>query len=179
MFGSVMICRTPHCATWNKGGTVLLVPEEGTIAGDIPSGFPPVFWNTLWFPSQRLRTLGLLCNPAHPALAEFPTEFHSNWQWWELIHSAQNMVLDGMPRELRPIIQVIDDWNTSRKLGLAFEARVGQGKLLVCSIDIVSNLSTRPAARQLRYSLQEYVKSTDFNPHVAITREQLASLFKK
>ena len=30
-------------------------------------------------------TLGILCDPRHPALANFPTEFNSNWQWWYLV----------------------------------------------------------------------------------------------
>jgi len=30
---------------------------------------------------QVSKTMGILCDPANPALAEFPTEFHSNWQW--------------------------------------------------------------------------------------------------
>ena len=54
------------------------------------------------------------------------------------------MILDDLPRELRPTVQVIDDWVTNRKLGLVFEARVGSGKLLVCSIDLEHGLDANP-----------------------------------
>src|SRR5512137_1839475 len=37
---------------------------------------------------QAPTTMGILCDPKHPALAEFSTEFHNNWQWWYLVHRA-------------------------------------------------------------------------------------------
>ena len=50
-------------------------------------------------------------------------------------------------------MQVIDDWFTARKLGLAFEARVNGGRLLVTSIDLERDLDTNIVARQFRASL--------------------------
>ncbi len=121
-----------------EGRKVLLMPPLNTIDSDIPAGFTTIFWNTQWTRRQPPHTLGILCNPKHPALSEFPTEFHSNWQWWDLVTKSKFMILDDFPPDLRPIVQVIDDWNTNRKLGLIFEAKVGRGKLLVCSIDLRS-----------------------------------------
>ena len=65
------------------GGKVLLLPPLYTVAGDTHGSFEPIFWNRLWFPTQEVHTLGILCRPDHPGLAEFPTDSHSNWQWWE------------------------------------------------------------------------------------------------
>lgn len=42
-------------------------------------------------------TLGFLCDPAHPALEHFPTEFHSDWQWWRLVKNARPIILDETP----------------------------------------------------------------------------------
>jgi hypothetical protein len=123
--------------------------------------------------------LGLLCKPKHPALAKFPTEFHSNWQWWDLVTKSKFMVLDDFPTDLRPIVQVIDDWTTNRKLGLVFEARLGRGKLLVCSIDLRSNLDKRPAARQMLNSLLKYMDSAAFTPELSVNIEMVRSLLKK
>ena len=86
------------------------------------------------------------------------------------------MVLDALPTDLRPIVQVIDDWNTNRKLGLVWECRVGSGKLLVCSADLDKDLDKRPAARQLRESLLSYMAGKRFNPKVAVSQEDLARL---
>ena len=170
-------------ARLNAGGKVLLLPAKGAAAGDefgpVPPGFPPVFWNTFWFPQQKLRTLGLLCQPEHPALADFPTQFHSNWQWRDLVHDSPVMILTKLPQALRPIVQVVDDWNTSRKLGLVFEAKVGEGKLLVCSADIRENLEARPVARQLRHSLLRYMASDLFAPQIEVDLETVSGLFRE
>jgi hypothetical protein len=85
-------------------------------------------------------------------------------------------VLDTLPKDLRPIVQPIDDWNTNRKLSLIWECRVGHGKLLVCSADLAKDLENRPAARQLRESLLSYTAGKRFNPKVAVSKEDLARL---
>jgi hypothetical protein len=88
------------------------------------------------------------------------------------------MILDEFPAEFLPIVQVIDDWNTNRKLGLIFEARVGGGKLLVCSIDLKNNLDKRPVARQMLYSLMRYMESNTFVPDLNINVRHIRNLLK-
>lgn len=161
------------------GRKVLLMPPLNSIDSDIPAGFTSIFWNTQWTRQQPPHTLGILCNPKHPALAKFPTEFHSNWQWWDLVTKSKFMVLDEFAPEFRPIVQVIDDWNTNRKLGLIFEAKIDTGKLLVCSIDLRSNLTNRPVARQMLQSLLSYMDSSAFTPRLSTDSEHIKSLFKK
>jgi len=160
------------------GGKVLLLPLPASVAGDVAGSFEPVFWNRLWFPTQDVHTLGLLCDPQHPALAAFPTDSHSDWQWWDLCRRSKPLVLDGLPAELVPIVQPIDDWNTCRKLGLVFEARVDQGKLVVASIDLARDLEQRPTARQLRTSLLRYMASAQFAPTTAVTADAVRQLFR-
>ncbi len=163
------------------GGRVLLMPGIGQLKGDqygkVPAGFSTIFWNTAWTGRQPPHTLGILCDPEHPALAEFPTEPHSNWQWWDLVSKSQCMILDSLPPRLRPIVQVIDDWVTNRRLGLIFEARVGGGKVLVCSMDLRSDLSGRPVASQMRHSLLEYMRSDAFAPQVELRAEEVRGLY--
>ena len=77
---------------------------------------------------------------------------------------CQAMNLTGYPDDFRPIVHIIDDWFTNRKLGLLYEARVGNGKLLVCSADLQNDLDQRPAAAQFRQSLLEYMASDSFAP---------------
>jgi hypothetical protein len=166
-------------AALERGSKVLLLPRVENVVGDVTIGFTPVFWNTAWTRNQAPHTLGILCDPEHPALADFPTEFHTNWQWWELIHRSSAMVLDGLPADLRPIVQVIDTWFESRRLGLLFEANVGQGQLLVCSLDIAHDLNTRPVARQLRHSLLQYMNSDNFAPRNKVPLDQIRGLFRR
>ena len=138
--------------------------------------FEPIFWNRYMFDSQPNQTLGLLCDPTQPALANFPTAASADWQWEQVVTGGRAIVLDQLPKALRPIVQPIDDWNTNRRLGLIFECRVGRGKLLVCSADLVNDLENRPAAQQLRQSLMSYMASGEFNPSVQVKPEELMFL---
>jgi hypothetical protein len=167
-------------AALDAGGRVLLlIPPERVrnVAKDkIMLGFSSIFWNTAWMRNRPPTTLGILCDPQHPALAAFPTEEHSNWQWWYLVSRAGAMILDDLPRGERPMVQVIDDWFTARKLGLIFEAKVRKGRLLVCSIDLESAMTENPVARQLRHSLLQYMASARFAPNAAVTEEMVTRL---
>jgi hypothetical protein len=112
-------------------------------------------------------TLGILCDPNHPAFVGFPTEFHTNWQWFNLLRNSRSMILDPMPAGYKPIVQVIDNCERAHKLAAIFEVKVGPGKLLVCSIDL-SKLQDKPEARQLLHSLLQYMNSDKFTPATAI-----------
>ena len=168
-------------AKLDSGGKVLLLIPPGrvknTAKDPVKLGFSSIFWNTAWTDRQAPTTLGILCDPKQPALADFPTDFCSDWQWWYLVHNAAAMIMDDLPADLRPTVQVIDDWVTARKLGLVFEARLGKGKLLVCSIDIDPGLQMDPVRRQFRRSLFDYVAGEKFNPEVAVTADQIRGLF--
>jgi hypothetical protein len=165
-------------AELDRGGRVLwLVPPvqvKNSADAPVKLGFSSIFWNTSWTKRQAPTTLGILCDPRDPALAAFPTESHSNWQWWYLVSQAGALILDDLPRELRPTVQVIDDWFTNRKLGLVIEAKVGRGKLIVCSIDL--DADQNPVARQFKHSLLHYMAGEAFIPAVNLTGEQLLSL---
>jgi hypothetical protein len=165
-------------ARLEAGGKVLLTVKPETVKTDVQLGFTPIFWNTAWTKGQAPHTLGLLCDPEHPALAQFPTESHSNWQWSLPIQNAATMEIDTLSKELEPIIQVIPDWFAPKKLALAFEANVGLGSLLVCSIDLNGALENHVERRQLRASLLGYMESDRFQPSVALNSKQIESLFR-
>jgi hypothetical protein len=154
-----------------KGGSVLLLTygHIGIKSGaQVAIGFSPVFWNTAWTNNQPPHTLGILCDPRHPLFSNFPTEFHSNWQWWDPVSHSQAMIINNLPAGLKPLIQPIDTWFENRRLALAFEARSSGGKLLVCSIDLVKNIQDRPVSEQLMISLLKYMNSPAFDPKTDI-----------
>jgi beta-galactosidase len=162
----------------NTGGKVLLMPPSDQLSWQSPPvSFVPVFWNRQLFPKWD-HSIGILCDPRHPALAAFPTAAHSDWQWASLFQPQVRAVnLNSLPRALRPIVQAIDDWNRNDKLGLVFEARVGRGKLLLCAFDLASEADTRPAKRQLLASLLSYMAGDRFQPKVAVAQSQLQAIF--
>ena len=116
-------------STLAQGGRVLLFATANN-SQSLPGRFLPVFWSPVWFPTQKPNTMGILCDPKHPALADFPTEFYSNWQWYELLDHSRSIILDDTPAEFRPVVQVIDNFARNHKLGVIFEARVGSGPLV-------------------------------------------------
>jgi Glycosyl hydrolases family 2, sugar binding domain len=157
---------------------LMLAPEAvrpDAVKGKIALGFSSIFWNTAWTNGQAPHTLGILCDPKVAALATFPTDGFSNWQWWYPIKHAAPMILDDCPPDLHPIVQVIDDWFTNRKLALVFEARVGRGRVLVTSVDL-EGPDLDPVRRQLRSSLFRYAASPSFNPVSRLTVGQLLGL---
>lgn len=166
----------------NDGGLVLLNLTKGslskTMGGDVKIGFSSIFWNTAWTHGQAPNTLGILCNPAHPALTYFPTQYYSNYQWWDAMSHSGAINISTMPAGLHPIVRVIDDWVTNRPLALLFEARVGKGKILVSGIDLHSDLDKRPEAQQLLFSLKKYMVGTMFNPAVEMTSQKIGQLVK-
>jgi hypothetical protein len=166
-------------AVLSDGGKVLLLTSDSSVKGDVEIGFSSIFWNTAWTGGQAPHTLGILCDPAHPALKDFPTEFHSNWQWWDLIHRSQAMVLDAFPPAFRPVVQVIDDWVTNRRLGLLFEAKAAGGKLLVCSMNIEKDLHQRGPALAMRNSILTYMDGEMFDPKHELDIKAVRGLFKK
>jgi len=165
-----------------NGQNVLLSTGRGKIkegkGGEVGVGFSSIFWNTAWTNGQKPHTLGILCDPDHPALRQFPTEYHSNWQWWDAMSHADVINLNEFPAALTPIVRVIDDWFSNRRLGLLIEMKVGNGKLLISGIDLYNHLDSRPEARQLLVSLNDYMRSAYFDPEVSVEIGQVLGLMK-
>ena len=160
-----------------SGRKVILFPQVVNSAQSLPGRFLPVFWSPVWFPEQKPNTMGILCDPKHPALAQFPTEFYSNWQWYELLQNSRSVNLNDTPAAFRPIIEVIDNFARNNKLGNLFEARVGGGSLLVCTIDLLRPADNQPAAKQLLISLYAYAGSASFTPSQELGTALLDKLF--
>jgi hypothetical protein len=165
-----------------KGGTVLLTLKKGSVkqqmGGNVAVGFSSIFWNTAWTNGQAPHTLGILCDPSHPALSFFPTQYHSNWQWWDAMTHSNAIRLDSISRDIKPIVRIIDDWVTARPLGLIFECSVDKGKLLVSGIDLLSNKEVRPEARQMLFSLKSYMSGEKFQPKAAIDKAAIERMLK-
>jgi len=170
-----MAAALPHAA---DGGRALLLLDPPQVQTGSQIGFSSVFWNTAWTLGQAPHTLGILCDPTHPVFADFPTEFHANWQWWELIHGAAAMQIDPLPAALRPLVQPIDTWFEARRLALLFEVQVGSGALMVASLDLQSNLDRRLVARQLRATILNYMQSEAFRPAQRVAADAIHQLVK-
>lgn len=159
------------------GATVLLELGPESIGNDVALGFTPAFWNTAWTSGQAPHTLGVLHDPRHPVFRHFPTEGTTDWQWWELLHDAKAMLLDGLPPRLRPLAQPIDTWFEARRLGVLFEANVGRGRIVVSSLNLDPS-GDRAAARQFRHSLLDYMAGPDFAPAETVAPDDLLTVLR-
>lgn len=172
--------QTNHIAhTWSearqrldKGENVLLLT---TIKNARNTHFASHFWNPVMF-NWAPMIVGTLINHHHPALSLFPTDNYADWQWWDILNNTQAIDLTELTG-LTPIIQSVDTYEHNRKLGIAFEANVGKGKLFVLLTDPQENIAKRPATRQLLHSIETYVNSDKFSPAATLQPWQLDKLF--
>lgn len=174
-----------HLKYLTEGGKVLWFPSKDKHKDQTVGGlFQTDYWNYRMFRTicENLDrpvspgTLGILTDPGHPALADFPTEFHTNWQWFPIIKQSYPMILDRLSDDYRPIVQVIDNVERNHKLGLLFEFKVGNGKLLVCMSDLKA-VQDKPEARQFYRSILEYMESSAFAPSYSLSAKDLQDLF--
>ena len=166
------------------GGKVLFLPSADDLDPRTcpPMRNVPIFWNIQMTvrPPQNSKPrfdamLGLLCETNHPALAEFPTDKNCDWQWTGLVNGVRSVNLGKTPKDLRPIVWAIDDWNRNWRLGVIFECSVGTGRLLVSAIDLKDTPS--PEAQQLRRSLLDYMGTDKFHPAAKLTSETIRGLW--
>ena len=167
------------------GGRVLCFPdrklyEKSTVGGLFQSDY----WNYRMFKtiSENAKkpvspgTLGILTDPKHPLFNDFPTDFHTNWQWFPIIKNSYPLIMDKMPVGYKPIVQVIDNVERNHRLGLIFEFQVEKGRLLVCMSDLKAAMD-KPETRQLYHSILTYMASENFKPSIKIDSKSLTELF--
>lgn len=163
-----------------EGGNVLITAAGKVSYGkEVVQQFTPVFWNTSWFKMRPPHTTGILVNPKHPLFRHFPTEYHSNLQWWELLNRAKVMQFTNFPAAFQPTIQSIDTWFINRKIGMLFEANVLNGKVIMTSMDITTDPDQRIVARQMHKAILDYMNSDQFRPQFTVTPQQISDLFTK
>jgi hypothetical protein len=181
--GNVLITDTlddKAVKTLEQGGNVLLLAAGKIEYGrDVKQQLTPVFWNTSWFKMRPPHTTGMLLNPQHPVFTDFPTQYHSNLQWAELVNGAQVMQFTEFPKGFQPLVQHIHTWFLSRKTGSLFEAKIGKGKLIMTSLDLQTDLDKRFVARQLLSSVLHYMNSPKFQPEATVEIARVADLFTK
>jgi len=167
-----------------NGARVILFPKaEAIMEHSTGNQFISEFWNWQMFTgfaeksggAKSPGTLGLLINMRSPAVAQFPTSYHTDYQWWPIVTGSRALILDDLPQSYRPTIQVIDNISRVHKLGFLCEFKVGQGRLMVCTSRL-PDLAQYPEVRQFYRSLLAYAASDAFAPQDEVSVEQLKAL---
>ena len=167
-----------------KGARVLLMPDSASCGSNtVGPLFQTDYWNYRMFKtiSENNKrevspgTLGILTRPEHPLFNAFPTEEHTNWQWFPVVSESRPFMLDNTAAAYRPIVQVIDNIERNHKLGLVFEFSVGKGRLLVVMSDL-ERASQYAEGKQFYISVLKYMQSADFQPQTRITIDDFRRL---
>ena len=167
------------------GAKVLLtppyIPADSTTVGPL---FQTDYWNYRMFkticdnagkPSSP-GTMGVLADPAHPALAAFPNDGHTDWQWYDIVKSSYPLILDRFNAEdYRPVVQVVDNIDRNHRLGLLMEFAVDGGKVMVLMAD-PERLTAHAEGRQFMRSILRYMDSDAFAPARSLTADELRQL---
>lgn len=169
------------------GKKVILAPDSATVAATSLSPlFQTDYWNYRMFyticknvgatPSPG--TLGLLIDDSHPVFNNFPTDSHTDWQWFDIVTNSRPLIIDRLPSSIDPIIEPIDNVDRNYRLALMLECNVGKGKLLIVMTDL-DKITGTPEGRWFRHSLEEYVASRQFKPTLSLNPRQLTDLLIK
>ena len=155
------------------GGRVYLSPDSTpeTLPKSIQGQFSTDFWSVGTFTSQE-GGMGLMIREDHPLFENFPTEAHTDRQWWPMA-SQRAMIV---PKEVRPIVTQLDSYATMRPMAMLFECRCGGGRLMVSSMGL-HNLPY-PEARALQGAIYAYIASDRFLPEGELDAETVRSLVR-
>lgn len=155
-----------------EGGIVYLTPPATAEAmpSSIKTQFTTDFWSVGTFPAQE-GGMGQLIDEKHPLFANFPTEFHTNWQWWPM--ATQRAII--LPEYKKSIVTQMDSYAYMRPMTQLLECRCGGGRLLLSSMGL-QNLQQYPEARALQNAIYQYLISEQFRPEQEMEAEVLAGL---
>lgn len=165
------------------GKPVLFMPNEIPAEQSIEGTYCTDFWNYPMFDgisrsmnrARPIGTLGLLIDSKHPALAGFACEYYSTPQWYDVVTDSRTMILDETG--IDPIVRTIDNCGRNHSLGMIFEVRAGEGRLLVCTAHLEQKTEASVACRSLLDSLLRYVHSQAFLPQQEVEISVLDRLF--
>ncbi len=155
-----------------NGKKVVYIPHLNRIKGE-PGWFSPLV-SEIASNREVVASGGIVCDYNHPALDGFPTEEMADFQWWNLLHNCTPVKLSGNLQSAA-IVSMPPENSDSSSRAIIFEAHIGQGRILVCTIDLLIQLD-RPEARQLYASLLAYAASDRFNPAFEMEVSELESI---
>ncbi|MBQ7918820.1 MAG: hypothetical protein IJ324_02620, partial [Lachnospiraceae bacterium] len=158
----------------SEGGKVFLAPDatKEALPKSIKTQFTTDFWSVGTFAMQG-GSMGQLIDMSHPIFKNFPTEFHTNWQWWPMANTRAVI----LPRQMEAIITEMDSYAFLRPLAQLFECSAGGGKVLFSSMGL-QNLQQYPEARALLDAIYSYMASEEFVPTQEMSLEQLKELVR-
>ena len=161
-------------AVLQNGGRVYLSPDadKESLPYSIKTQFTTDFWSVGTFADQE-GGMGQLIDTEHPIFKEFPTDFHTDWQWW--IMATKRAVI--LPHPMKTIITEMDSYAFLRPMAQMIEFRCLKGKVLLSTMELHKS-QQYPEARALQTAIYEYLSGEDFEPSEEIAEEELSMLVR-
>ncbi len=160
------------------GEKVLYFPSADALSAWRPGQFKTIFWSPIWL-KRGVETMSIDADIAHPALRSFPTAAHTDWQWFSVLENSMSFSIDALPQDFSPIVGLVDSYRKCQRLANIIEARVGEGRLLMTTINLVSGLDDDIARANLKKSILDYMASDEFQPACQLSTKDLDPLFEK
>lgn len=161
-------------AVLQNGGRVYLSPDadKESLPYSIKTQFTTDFWSVGTFADQE-GGMGQLIDTEHPIFKEFPTDFHTDWQWW--IMASKRAVI--LPHPMKTIITEMDSYAFLRPMAQMIEFRCLKGKVLLSTMELHKS-QQYPEVRALQASIYTYLSGENFEPAEEITEEELSMLVR-
>ena len=161
-------------AVLQNGGRVYLSPDADreSLLNSIKTQFTTDFWSVGTFADQE-GGMGQLIDTEHPIFKEFPTDFHTDWQWW--IVAGKRAVI--LPRSMKSVITEMDSYAFLRPMAQMIEFRCLKGKVLLSTMELHKS-QQYPEVRALQASIYTYLSGENFEPAEEITEEELSMLVR-
>ena len=156
-----------------NGGRVYLSPDadKESLPNSIKTQFTTDFWSVGTFADQE-GGMGQLID-TEPIFKEFPTDFHTDWQWW--IMATKRAVI--LPHPMKTIITEMDSYAFLRPMAQMIEFRCLKGKVLLSTMELHKS-QQYPEVRALQASIYTYLSGENFEPAEEITEEELSMLVR-
>ena len=157
-----------------NGGRVYLSPDadKESLPHSIKTQFTTDFWSVGTFADQE-GGMGQLIDTEHPIFKKFPTDFHTDWQWW--IAACKRAVI--LPRPMKAVITEMDSYAFLRPMAQLIEFRCLNGKVLLSTMELHKS-QQYPEARALQAAIYAYLSGKDFEPSEEITEDELSTLVR-
>ena len=151
------------------GGRVYLSPDadKESMPASIRTQFTTDFWSVGTFADQE-SGMGQLIDVKHPIFRRFPTDKHTDWQWW-IMATKRAFIL---PRRMKAIVTEMDSYAFLRPMAQLMEFRCMGGKVLLSSMEL-QNSQEYPEARALSASIYEYMAGEEFEPEQELNESEI------
>ncbi|MFA9396714.1 MAG: discoidin domain-containing protein [Clostridiaceae bacterium] len=158
-----------------NGEIVVIVPNSNKMKYPGASTYFPVFWSPVHFASKD--PCGISIDNEHPFFKKyFPCRYYGDYEWKVLLENATSIYIDYL-NEFEPLTMLIPNFYNNHKYTNLLEAKVSNGKVIICCIDIESHRDKHLEIAYFKKALHDYINSKEFNPSQQLTVENIKELF--